>query len=240
MMKNLFIYFNLFLFFGLLIVPLCHAEKLNSIVAHSIENIAPKLKKAEELLKKGDPQNAKAYYDSVLQEWQMIKKDFSGKYDENNQDVKEIEREISALSKRLFLKLEVKTPENSSQSSLKFDKKVGTSGAYVYEEIYDAMTEKVLQSYKSNKEITLKSAENNLFIASGVDIIIGVDDSQQGKIVNSVELQIKIVRAQLYKASKGSNVIKILPRELIQLKPLIPITVILTGSTSLKTMIQHS
>lgn len=111
---------------------------------------------------------------------------------------------------------------------------------YEYEEVYDGMTGQMLQSYKSNKETTIKSAVDNLSFASGVEILVGVEDTEQSKTINSVELQLQIVRSQLFSASKGSDVFTMTPRELIQFKPFIPITVILTGTDKLKAIIQES
>ncbi len=111
---------------------------------------------------------------------------------------------------------------------------------YEYEEIYDGMTGQMLQSYKSNKETTIKSAVDNLSFASGVEILVGIEDNEQGKTVTSMELQLQIVRSQLFSASKGSDVFTMTTKELIQLKPFIPITVTLTGTDKLKAIIQES
>ena len=114
-----------------------------------------------------------------------------------------------------------------------------TPSPYVYEEVFDAITGKVLHNYKSNKETTIKSAVDNLSIASGTNIIVGVEESKNGKVIDSLELQLQIVRSQLFSATKGSEVLKITPRELIKLKPFIPITVILIGTEKLKSIIQN-
>ena len=110
---------------------------------------------------------------------------------------------------------------------------------YVYEEVFDGITGKVLHSYKLNKETTIKSAVDNLSFASETNILVGVEEGKNGKIIDSVELQLQIVRAQLFSASKGSEVLNMTPKELIMLKPLIPITVILTGTDKLKSIIQN-
>ncbi len=111
---------------------------------------------------------------------------------------------------------------------------------YAYEEVYDAMSNTTLQEYSSNKETTIKSAQSKLSFASGVDIFVGMKDDPQGKRIKSIELQLHIVRSQLFAATKGSAVLKMTPKELIQLKPFIPITVILTGSEQLKSLLQAS
>ncbi len=109
---------------------------------------------------------------------------------------------------------------------------------YSYTEIYDAMANKILHSYKSDKETTIKSGTNKLSFASGTEILISYEDEKNKIKISSIELQLSIFRSQLFSAAKASQVLTMTSGELIHLKPMVPITVILKGGKALISMVQ--
>jgi len=124
----------------------------------------------------------------------------------------------------------------SSQS--KNTNKKNTLPDYIDSKVYDVIADKTLYSYKTNKETTIKSAIDNLSFASETEILISYEDDKKKKKINSIELQLKIFRSELFSATKGSKVLTMTAKDLIYLKPMIPITVILKGEEELIVMVQ--
>ena len=101
MSKKWIVYWIVLLVCGALLSSLCYAERLHSMVAHSLKsNIIPRLDKAEKLLDQGDAHNAKASYDTALLEWQTIHKDFKGKFDTNHPDIVAVQKRFNAIDAR--------------------------------------------------------------------------------------------------------------------------------------------
>lgn len=93
---------TLFVLFSSLLPSLAHAEKLNSMVGYSLNNnILPRLEKAERLLEQGDKHSAQSYFDTALQEWQVIHRDFKGKFDIQHPDIAAAQKRLDAIAARL-------------------------------------------------------------------------------------------------------------------------------------------
>lgn len=76
-------------------------EKLNGMVAYSLKKIPPALEKAEKLAAQGDLSNAKVYLESAQATWDMIHKDFKGKFDESHPDIVAVKNRLMALEAKI-------------------------------------------------------------------------------------------------------------------------------------------
>ena len=132
---------------------------------------------------------------------------------------------------------QVEGATTASSQSNKADKK-NVIPDYIDSQVYDAIADKTLYSYKSNKETTIKSGIDKLSFASGTEILLSYEDDKKKKEIHSIELQLKIFRSELFSATKGSKVLTMTARELISLKPMIPITVMLKGEEALINTVQ--
>ncbi len=77
-------------------------EKLNGMVAYSLKKIPPALEKADKLATQGDLPNAKTYLESAQKEWDMIHKDFKGKFDENHPDIVAVRKQLEAVTAKVI------------------------------------------------------------------------------------------------------------------------------------------
>lgn len=76
-------------------------EKLNAMVAYSLKKVPPALEKADKLATQGDVQNAKVYLESAQKMWDMIHKDFKGKFDENHPDIVAVRKQLEAVKAKV-------------------------------------------------------------------------------------------------------------------------------------------
>jgi hypothetical protein len=73
-------------------------EKLDAMVAYSLKKIPPRLEKAEKLADQGDLPNANVYLEEAQKEWDMIHKDFKGKFDEDHPDIVAVRKQLQAVT----------------------------------------------------------------------------------------------------------------------------------------------
>lgn len=76
-------------------------EKLNAMVAYSLKKIPPRLEKAEKLADQGDLPNAKVYLEEARKEWDMIHKDFKGKFDESHPDIVAVRDQLKTVTAKV-------------------------------------------------------------------------------------------------------------------------------------------
>jgi len=227
------------------------AEELSPNIIRRANAVTVELDKAEDALNRKHSAAFHDYMKGAEKEYDTIYKYYPGKADPNHPVLSELENRINELYARNNETYRVRTnrvnPSSSDQINTKSpvkpeglrDVQEVVIPDYQYSKIYDGMMEKTLHSFKSNKETIIKSGFDKLSYASGTDILVAFQVDEQKKKIHSIELQLSIVRAQLYSATKGSQVLTMSPKELIMLKPIIPLTVILKGTNQLIDIIQH-
>lgn len=215
-------------------------DNLSSNIMRRVNAITLDIDKADDALKRDHSSAFKTYINSAEKEFNTI---FQHYPDANPEHpvLKGLKHRMNTLLKQHDSpnKIQISAADSISNSSMKkvngnADKRI----KYLYSEVYDAMTDKTLHSFKSNQETTIKSGINKLSYASDSDILVAFKNEEKQKVIDSIELQLNIVRAQLFSATKGSQVLTITPKELIMMKPIIPITVRLKGNRTLLSIIQ--
>jgi hypothetical protein len=245
------LFLGIFFIISLLILNVALAEELSPNIIRRVNAVTLELDKAEEALNRKHSAAFQDYMKGAEKEYDIIYEYYPGKADPNHPVLSELENRINELYARNGETYQVRTTRVNPSSSDQINTKspVNPEGLrdvqevvipdYQYSEIYDGMTEKTLHSFKSNKETIIKSGVDKLSYASGTDILVAFQVDEQKKTIHSIELQLSIVRAQLYSATKGSQVLTMSPKELIMLKPIIPLTVILKGTNQLIEIIQQ-